>query len=153
MQPFLDLPLITEWYDIFCQYVIRFAIRMDEEFSDDMLAELESITSRDLPEIIGGVGKYHMSMHTQSCREKFSMNHLPCACMDDGENCERLWGLINAMSRRTKEMTPGHRHDVLNDLFYQENVRRTHSMSMGCCYGNDLTSDPALSLDLTREAA
>lgn len=117
-----------QWYDIFCQYIIRLGIRLDEEFPEETLAELESIKSADLPQIVGGVGKYHMSMHTQTCREKFSMNTMPCACMNNGETCERLWGLINAVSRRTKEMTAGHRHDVLNDLFYQENVRRTHSM-------------------------
>ncbi|TFK85198.1 hypothetical protein K466DRAFT_495221, partial [Polyporus arcularius HHB13444] len=128
MQPHMDLKLFIATYDIMCQYIIRFAIRIDEEFSDETLAELESITSADFPQIIGGVGKYHLSMHVKSCREKFSMNHLPCACMDDGEDCERLWGLINAMSRRTKEMTAGHRRDVLNDLFYHQNVRRMHAM-------------------------
>ncbi len=124
----MDLKLFVPTYDIWCQYVIRLAIRIDEEFSPEMLAELESITSADFPQIIGGVGKYHLSMHTKTCREKFSMNHLPCACMDDGENCERLWGVVNAMARRTKEMSAGHRHDVLNDLFYHQNVRRMHSI-------------------------
>ena len=77
-------------YDIMCQYVIRFKIRIGENFTPDMLAELESITTVDFPDIIAGVGKYHLSMHTQSCREKFSMHHLPCSCVDDGETCERL---------------------------------------------------------------
>ncbi len=115
-------------YDIMCQYIIRFKIRIDEEFTPKMINDLESIMSTQFPDILAGVGKYHLSMHTQGCREKFSMHHLPCACVDDGETCERLWGVISAMSRRTKEMSPGHRHDVLNDLFYDQNVRKMHQM-------------------------
>ncbi|KAI0699067.1 hypothetical protein C8T65DRAFT_581590, partial [Cerioporus squamosus] len=128
LQPYLHLPLWVMIYDIMCQYIIRFKIRIDEEFTPDMIKDLESIVSTDFPDIIAGVGKYHLSMHTQGCREKFSMHHLPCACIDDGETCERLWGVISAMSRRTKEMSAGHRHDVLNDLFYDQNVRKMHRM-------------------------
>lgn len=128
LQPYLSLPLCHMVYDIMCQYIIRFKIRIDENFDADMLHKLESIDSVDFPEIIAGVGKYHLSMHTKSCRKKFSMHHLPCSCIDDGETCERLWGLISAISRRTKEMSAGHRHDVLNDHFYDQNVRKLHAM-------------------------
>ncbi|KAI0705770.1 hypothetical protein C8T65DRAFT_577516, partial [Cerioporus squamosus] len=128
LQPYIPLPLWVMIYDIMCQYIIRFQIRIDEEFTPEMIQNLESIASTDFPQIIAGVGKYHLSMHTPGCREKFSMHHLPCACIDDGETCERLWGVISAMSRRTKEMSAGHRHDVLNDLFYDQNVRKMHQM-------------------------
>ena len=90
LQPYVPLHLWHMIYDIMCQYVIRFKIRIGENFTPDMLAELESITTVDFLDIIAGVGKYHLSMHTQSCREKFSMHHLPCSCVDDGETCERL---------------------------------------------------------------
>ncbi|RPD67803.1 hypothetical protein L226DRAFT_474379 [Lentinus tigrinus ALCF2SS1-7] len=128
LQPYLSLPLWQLIYDIMCQYIIRFKIRLDENFDKDMLAALESIDRVDLPQIIAAVGKYHLSMHTIKCREKFSMHHLPCSCIDDGETCERLWGIINAVARRTKEMSPGHRQDVLNDHFYDQNVKKMHGL-------------------------
>lgn len=139
LQPYIPLHLWHMIYDIMCQYILRFRIRLDENFTPEMVAELESITSVEFPDIIAGVGKYHLSMHTQGCREKFSMHHLPCSCIDDGETCERLWGVISAMARRTKEMSAGHRHDVLNDHFYDQNVRKLHQIgerSYKCCsYG------------------
>lgn len=128
LQPYLPLELVIMMYNIMCQYVIRLGIRMDEEFTPALLEELISISSKDLPEIIAGVGKYHLSMHTKECRHRFSLNLLPCACMDDGETCERLWGLINAVSRATKEMGAGHRHDVLNDVINDLNIKHLHNM-------------------------
>ena len=48
--------------------------------------------------------------------------------MTDGEAAERIWAILNHLASRTKEMSPGHRHDVMNDFYSDMNVRRLHSM-------------------------
>ena len=48
--------------------------------------------------------------------------------MTDGEALERIWALFNALALRTKEMSSGHRHDVINDFHSDMNVRRLHAM-------------------------
>ena len=130
LQRYLKLKLLVGAYDIHCQYIIHLRERLEAEFPKELLDELESITDPDLPTIVAAVGKYHLSMHKPACRPYFSLHHLLGSCMDCGEPCERLWGIINAVARRTKEMSSGHRHDALNDLFSDHNVRRIHHLSM-----------------------
>ena len=48
--------------------------------------------------------------------------------MTDGEAPERIWASLNNLSMRTKEMSSGHRHDVINDYYSDMNVRRVHNM-------------------------
>ncbi|KAF8577085.1 hypothetical protein K439DRAFT_1649163 [Ramaria rubella] len=50
------------------------------------------------------VPKYHLPGHA-----------FPCAGRMDGEGVERDWSQINPVVCSTKEMTPGHRTDTLND--------------------------------------
>ncbi|TBU45985.1 hypothetical protein BD309DRAFT_989187 [Dichomitus squalens] len=129
LQRYLKLKLLIGSYDIHCQYIIHLRERLETEFPKEMLDELESIDDPDVPTIIAAVGKYHLSMHKPACRPYFSLHHLPGSCMDCGETCERLWGIISGVSRRTKEMSSGHRHDALNDLFSDHNVRRIHHIT------------------------
>lgn len=128
LQPYLPVDLCILLYNIMCQYIIRLAVHLDENFTEEMLSELKSIQATDIPDIIAGVGKYHLSMHTQDCRQKFSTHQLPCTCMDDGEPCERIWGLINAIAHCTKEMSAEYRHDTLNDVYNDQNIGRVHRM-------------------------
>ncbi|KAI1785825.1 hypothetical protein LXA43DRAFT_894803, partial [Ganoderma leucocontextum] len=133
LQRYLTLKVLYGSYDIYCQYIIHFRERLEDEFPPAMLDELESIKDPNLPEIVAAVGKYHLSMHKPACRPYFSLHNLPGACMDCGETCERLWGITNAVSRRTKEMSPGHRHDALNDLYGDHNTRRVHVLTSELC--------------------
>ncbi|KAJ2959852.1 hypothetical protein NUW54_g14461 [Trametes sanguinea] len=48
--------------------------------------------------------------------------------MSDGETLERVWAITNALARRTKEMSAGHRHDILNDHYSDMNLRRLQHM-------------------------
>lgn len=109
-------------YDINCQYMINLRKRLEEY--GVVLADIDGLESTVLPQIIAGVGKYHLSMHTKECRHKYSMHFLPGACMFDGEPMERIWAILNALALRTKEMSGGHRHDVLNEHFEDMNLRR-----------------------------
>ncbi|KAI1782416.1 hypothetical protein LXA43DRAFT_905863 [Ganoderma leucocontextum] len=128
LQHYIDLDLIVACYDIICQYIINFRKRLGKEFTEEMIAELASIISAELPKMHAGVGKYHLPMHTKDCQKKFSLHLLPGACMDDGEWDERHWGIISPTSRRLKEMSVGHREDTMNDLSDDQNVQRIHGM-------------------------
>ncbi|KAI1784480.1 hypothetical protein LXA43DRAFT_1101350 [Ganoderma leucocontextum] len=50
--------------------------------------------------------------------------------MTDGEALERIWSVFNSLALRTKEMSSGHRHDVINNFHSDMNVRRLHAMPM-----------------------
>ncbi|THG97971.1 hypothetical protein EW026_g4122 [Hermanssonia centrifuga] len=65
----------------------------------------------------------------EPCRYKYSLHYLPGVGMTDGEAPERIWASLNALALRTREMSSGHRHDVINDFHTDMNIRRTHDMS------------------------
>ena len=136
LQAYLDLDSIIACYDIICQYIINFRKRMVDEFTDEMIKELASIISAKLPQIVAGVGNYHLRMHIKNCQKKFSLHLLPGACKDDGEWDERNWGIISPTSLRLKEMTIGHREDTLNDISDDQNVQRVHIMGMSIPQGH-----------------
>ncbi len=110
-------------YDINCQYRINFAQRM-KTFREKFTGCLPSITQTNFPPTILGIGKFHLPAHIPSCRFKYSFNWLPGVGMTDGEALERIWSFLNALAKRAKEMTSGHRHDFLNDVFNDMNIRR-----------------------------
>ncbi len=122
LQKYLVLLQLFGTYDINCQYMVNLRKRLADY--GVVLEEIDGLQSTELPQIIAGVGKYHLSMHTKECRHKFSMHLLPGACMFDGEPMERIWAILNALALRTKEMSGGHRHDVLNEHFEDMNLRR-----------------------------
>ncbi|KAI0640393.1 hypothetical protein C8Q79DRAFT_921614 [Trametes meyenii] len=127
LQRYLILLLICGTYDIHCQYIKNLRKRLESQFGV-VLGELDSIVSAELPELIAAIGKYHLCMHKGDCRYKHSLHFLPGSCMTDGETLERIWAVTNAIARRTREMSAGHRHDVLNDHYSDLNVRRLHTM-------------------------
>lgn len=124
-----ELGLLYGTYDIHCQYIKNLRTRLYEEFNK-VAHELESIDSAELPIIRAAVGKYHLAMHTGDCRHKHSLHFMPGACMTDGETLERMWAILNALARRTKEMSAGHRHDVLNDTYADMNTRRLQGLGI-----------------------
>lgn len=130
LQDYVVLKLVVVAYDIMCQYVIHLRVRLDKEFTPEMIGELKSIATAELPEIVAGIGKYHEHGHRRECRPNFSLHYLPGVGMFDGETCERNWGITEPLARRTKEMSPGHRHDILNDHYSDQHVGRVHGMSM-----------------------
>lgn len=130
-------------YNIHCQYIINLRKRLNEQFGV-VLSELDSIVSTELPEIVAAVGKYHLCMHKGECRTRHSLHYLPGSCMTDGEMLERIWAVTNGVARRTKEMSAGHRHDVLNDHYSDLNVRRVHSMGKCMAEGVEFRLMPGL---------
>ncbi|KAI9068138.1 hypothetical protein FKP32DRAFT_1609054 [Trametes sanguinea] len=127
MQPYLGLRLLKQSYDISCQYLINLAARFARW--GRLCPKLPSISSLTLPRIEGYVGSWHVNAHKEDCRIKQSPAFLPGSGRYEGEGMERIWAITNDVATRTKEMTSGHRHDVLNDVYSDINVRRVHSIA------------------------
>ena len=102
-------------YHINCQYRVHFQQRM-----------------RDLgwspPFTIHAIGKCHLYAHKDSCRGAYSFNYIPGSGRTDGEESERGWSTRNGLAASTREMSSGHRHDVLNDHSSDINFRKMHAI-------------------------
>lgn len=125
-QSFTSLRLIKLAYDIACQYMVHFLRRLRK--MEPVVQRLPSVTTAKLPEVQGCVGKFHVNGHIVACRTFQSPNYLPGNGRVDGEGSEREWDLLNPSAKATQEMTPGHRHDSLNSISSDLNVRQLHKM-------------------------
>lgn len=141
LQPWMLLPMHVSGYDINCQYRIHFDERI--AWFRDNLSAAESIRLTFFPFTLAGIGKFHESAHTVGCQFKHSFHFLPGVGMTDGEAPERIWATLNALGSRTREMSAGHRHDIINDHHSDMNVRRVHGMGeyAGSTFSRGLTSD------------
>lgn len=126
LQRWMDLEQHVSGYDINCQYRLKFKSRIAAIAND--AEAYETLNRFDFPPTTAAVGKFHAPAHEQKCRYKFSFNWLPGVGMTDGEAPERIWSTLNAIASRTKEMSGGHRHDVINDFHSDMNARRVHSI-------------------------
>lgn len=126
LQRWLCLKRICNGYDINCQYRKKFCTRIQD--IQERFPHLSSIRALYFPWTLPAIGKFHAPAHTSSCRCKYSYNYLPGVGMTDGEAAERIWAILNHLASRTKEMSPGHRHDVMNDFYSDMNVRRLHGI-------------------------
>lgn len=129
LQRWLFLLTHVSAYDINCQYRIHFKDRM-AAFSK-FAAALSSIEEKDFPDhlhTIAGIGKFHLPAHCPACQYIFSFNFLPGVGMTDGEAPERIWSSLNALGQRTREMSSGHRHDVINGFYGDMNWQRTQNI-------------------------
>ncbi|KAH9917370.1 uncharacterized protein BXZ73DRAFT_80823 [Epithele typhae] len=132
IKPYLTLPMLISGYDINCQYHRNYDTRMDKLMStwSELMECLPSVAEWEkLPYMLIAVGKFHLPAHQASCRYKFSYNYLPGAARTDGEASERMWAAIYQLATRIREMGPGSRHDALNDIWNDQNVRHLHTMS------------------------
>ncbi|KAI0744400.1 hypothetical protein C8Q76DRAFT_604248 [Earliella scabrosa] len=126
-QPYIRLTLFKQYYDVNCQYMVRFPLRM--KHMDQHLVNMTSIHTVDLPEIQGAVPAFHQYAHREQCQSFQSPNCLPGSGKYDGETNERKWNQTNRAALRSREMSSGARHDFLNDLLSDLNVRNVHNMA------------------------
>ncbi|PCH34427.1 hypothetical protein WOLCODRAFT_62365 [Wolfiporia cocos MD-104 SS10] len=126
LQPWMNLRTHVSGYDINCQYGIHFDKRMTEIVR--RISQFPSMSFKYFPNIVRAIGKFHLPAHKALCRWKFSYHWLPGVGMTDGEAPERIWATLNALGARTREMTAGHRHDVINDHHSDMNVRQVHGI-------------------------
>ncbi|KAH9917223.1 uncharacterized protein B0H18DRAFT_883995, partial [Fomitopsis serialis] len=74
--------------------------------------------------IIFLIPKFHLPAHKVSCRENYSFNYAKHVGRTDGEAVERGWSAVNGFSGSTREMGPGARRDLLDDVFADYNWRK-----------------------------
>jgi hypothetical protein len=76
----------------------------------------------------GGIPKYHLAGHTDSCYACFSRNNMHGVGRLDAEGCERAWADLNQASGSTAEKGPGSRIDALNHCMQDWNWKKTIGM-------------------------
>ncbi|KAI0084023.1 hypothetical protein BDY19DRAFT_899301 [Irpex rosettiformis] len=132
LQPWMKLKLHISAYDINCQYRIHFWERLEKIRADYCKAQqstLRSIKEYQFPSTRAAVGKFHEPAHKVECRLLNSFHYLPGAGQTDGEAPERIWAATTSLDLRTREMTPGNRHDTINYFHDDMNWRRTYGMA------------------------
>ncbi|OBZ76107.1 hypothetical protein A0H81_03923 [Grifola frondosa] len=70
------------------------------------------------------IPKFHLPAHQSSCQTSFSFNLTLNVGHTDGEAVERGWAAVNPFASSTKEMGPGARRDLLDDVFGDYNWRK-----------------------------
>ncbi|KAL0955398.1 hypothetical protein HGRIS_001645 [Hohenbuehelia grisea] len=120
-----DLRSILVSYDIACQWHKNLVERMPT------LPRVLHI-KWDETEFSFAVPKFHLPAHITDCQVQFSLNYLRGVGRTDGEAPERGWDFLNPAAGQTKEMGPGSRRDLLEDLMGDRNWAKI------CGFGNSL---------------
>jgi hypothetical protein len=114
-----SLKLVFSSYDIACQYWINFSKR---------ITLMPSVSFPDgvgpLPPVRKCIDKFHEAAHIGMCRFLFSFYYMPGAGQTDGGDSERRWAAENGLARSIREMSPGHRQDILNHHTSDYNVQK-----------------------------
>jgi hypothetical protein len=91
---------ISVFYDIFCHWSKGFWNRVPMVLLPGSLLT----PPRDF---FGGIPKYHLTGHTDSCYARFPLNNMPGVGCLDAKGCERAWADLNHASGSTSEKGPG----------------------------------------------
>ncbi|KAI0054664.1 hypothetical protein BV25DRAFT_1816736 [Artomyces pyxidatus] len=110
-------------YDISCQWNVNFYRRLAERFPDHALMNDGKTVTFLIP-------KFHLLAHGQSCQLNFSLNYTEGVARTCGEGIEAGWADTNGAALSTREMSPGFRHEALDDLFGAINWRKFVSMGV-----------------------
>lgn len=106
-------------YDIACQWSIHLRERI-LAFPED----LQLVLDENKNKITFLVPKFHLPAHVAACQTAYSFNLTPGVADTDGEAPERGWSDVNPASTQTKEMGPGSRRDVIDNLFGDWNHKK-----------------------------
>ena len=109
-------------YDIACQYSKKIVKRFSDTFGTS--AGMTSLVK----EALFAVPKMHVQGHKEDCQYCYSLNYMEHVSRTAGELIETAWAEANNIGPSTREMSPGHRHDVLNDLYDFWNWWKTFGM-------------------------
>lgn len=93
-------------YDVNCQYCANFLERWAQEFPGYVTEEILFL-----------VGKMHVTSHVEKCQWVYNPNYRKHTGRLDGEEAERFWSEANQAAGSTKQMSPSHRADTLDDHF------------------------------------
>lgn len=111
-----DVRKIINAYDVNCQWKVK----AFERFSNT-----EPHLAKMIKHLINLIGKMHVQAHIEDCKNKLSLNFTRGVGLSDGEGGERWWAEINQAAGSTKQMNPGQRHEVLNDMGVDWNWLKT----------------------------
>ncbi|KAI0689311.1 hypothetical protein C8T65DRAFT_700284 [Cerioporus squamosus] len=92
-------------------YSVRFPIRWVKYGYDTNIGR----------QIMWSIPMFHLNAHRERCRSVFSPYLLLYSGRLNGEGVERRWAMANGYAPATKEMGPGSRHDMLDDVFGDQN--------------------------------
>ncbi|KDR65066.1 hypothetical protein GALMADRAFT_82316, partial [Galerina marginata CBS 339.88] len=123
-----NIPLngrILMLYDIFCQWSIYQKWRFDEPSGH--------LTLPAGLKIDGGIGLFHVHGHREECLHRYATYYIPGAAVVDGEVLERLWSVLNMVSRSTRTATLAHRAEVLDDHMADNNWKKLIGMVAVVC--------------------
>ncbi|RPD53249.1 hypothetical protein L226DRAFT_576495 [Lentinus tigrinus ALCF2SS1-7] len=98
-------------YDVACSYSVRAPLRW---------IKYGFFTFRDR-NIVWSIPMFHLAAHRERCRSVFSPYLLLYSGRLNGEGIERRWSMSNGYAPATKEMGPGSRTDLLDDVFGDQN--------------------------------
>ncbi|GBE79491.1 hypothetical protein SCP_0206910 [Sparassis crispa] len=71
------------------------------------------------------VPKFHLPAHQEECHAPYSFNFAKWCEQTDSEGVERNWAALNPVAPSMKEMGPGHRWEMIDDICGFRNWRKT----------------------------
>jgi hypothetical protein len=109
------LPGAVTLYDIVCKWLIYFLRRIREG---------KYLSIPEFEQLIGAVGKFHISAHVKECFEAFSPNFIKGIGQVDGEILETLWSSFNPIARLARTMSKAHRREIYDDHMRDANWKK-----------------------------
>ncbi|KAK0470911.1 hypothetical protein IW261DRAFT_1553650 [Armillaria novae-zelandiae] len=113
------VPRIVTTYDIACQWSINLEDRI-KVYGPDMAPPLCNMLYL--------VPKFHLPGHIKACQEKYCMSFHIHVGNNNGKAPERSWAISNGVAASTREMSPGHRREKLDQHFGDVNWQKNDAV-------------------------
>ncbi|KAF7968492.1 hypothetical protein HWV62_30451 [Athelia sp. TMB] len=96
-------------YDIMCQWIVNLWARV---------TSLPAAIQPTFPKqaLVGKIPQFHLEAHGKKCYARYSLRLTRGVGRVEGEAPERGWSVLGRAAAQTKEMGPGARHNVLDDI-------------------------------------
>jgi hypothetical protein len=111
-----NIEIVNISYDIMCAYIVNFWTRA-ASWPTILLLPWYLVFRPFIP-------KFHLYAHGASCQGKFSLTYNSGVGRTHGESIEQFWASIGIAATSTREMGPGLRQLVLEDMFGGSNYRK-----------------------------
>jgi hypothetical protein len=83
----------------------------------------------------------HLRDHQEDCEYMYGSYYLTGGSRFYGEQAESIWAEFNQLGSRTRQMSSGHRHDVINEHLDDWNWRKICGLGKGSPLGNEVFPD------------
>lgn len=114
----LYILLIFLSYDIMCQWIVNLWTRV-LSLPDNIRPTFPKAALK------GRIPQFHLEAHGRKCYSPYSLRLTQGVGRTEGEAPERGWSILGPAASQTKEMGPGGRHNVLDDICGFSNWRKT----------------------------